>query len=140
MRQSSGRVPDRNPLSDGNQNFLGEEKRFEPNLSKEALQQLRQKLHLGEEEHDRTLAEIIQENPNLLNSVTPKSAELGLAKTKLKAVRNDNSSQSAIKPIQQNYLHKAFTQIKPIKDKKPKNYSQDIPTKIKWLGDGTDQN
>ncbi len=113
---------------------------FAPSRSKEALQQLRGKLQLGDEEHDRALAEIIQENPNLLNSVTPKSSELGLARTKLKAVRNDNSSQSAIKPIQQNYLHKAFTQIKPIKDKKPKNYSQDIPTKIKRLGNGTDQN
>ena len=48
------------------------ERLFEPNISKEALQRLRKKLQLGEEEHDRVLAEIIQENLNLLNSFTSK--------------------------------------------------------------------
>ena len=116
------------------------EKRFEPNIGKEGLQQLRQKLHLGDEEHDRALTEIIQENPNLLNSFTSNNSKLGLARTKLKAVRNDHSSQSAIKPIQPNYLHKALTQIKRIRDKNPQNYSQDIPTQIKGSEDITDQN
>ena len=116
------------------------EKRFEPNISKEALQQLRHKLHLGDEEHERILAEIIQENPNLLHSVTPKSSKLGLARTELRAERNDNSSQLGIKPVPKNYLHKALTQIKHIRDKKTQNYSQDTPTKIKNIGDKTNQN
>ena len=115
------------------------ERRFEPNISKEALQLLRPKLHLKEEEHDRALAEISQENPNLLNSFRSKSSELGLARTKLKAVRKDHSRQSAIQPIQPNYLDKALTQIKRIRDKKTKNYSQDIPTQIKGSGEITDQ-
>ena len=53
-----------------------EEKRFEPIFSKEALLQLREKLQLGDEEHDRILAEILQEKPNLLDSFMPKTSEL----------------------------------------------------------------
>ena len=45
------------------------EKLFEPNISREALKQLRDKLQLEEEEHDRILVEIIREQPNLLNPV-----------------------------------------------------------------------
>ena len=116
------------------------EKRFEPNISREALQQLRVKLQLGDEEHDRALAEIIQENPTLLNSFTSKSSELGLTRTKLKTFRNTHNSQSAIKPIPKNYLNIALTQIKRIRDKKQKNYTQNIPTQIKGIGDKTDQN
>ncbi|MGB5632488.1 MAG: 4Fe-4S binding protein [Waterburya sp.] len=108
-----------------------EEKRFEPNISKEALQQLRQKLQLKDQEHDHALSEIIQENPELLNLVTSRSPKLGKARTKLKAVRNDNSNQSGTKPISQNYLHEALTQMKPIKTQGQKNSCQDSPTQIK---------
>ena len=48
------------------------EKLFEPNVSREALRQLRDKLQLEEEEHDRILIEIIREKPELIGSVAHK--------------------------------------------------------------------
>ena len=89
-----------------------QERLFKPDLSQEALQQLRSKLKLGAAEHDRLLAEIIQENSNLLDSVTPQSSRLGLARTKLKSGRNKSSSQSMKKS-----LSKALTQIKSGRDR-----------------------
>lgn len=132
------------------------EKRFKPDISKEALQQLRQKLQLQDEEHDCALAEIIQEKPNLLNSFTSTNSGLSLARTKLRAVRNNHGSlrdsameeqsllglrQSGIKPIQKNYLPQASTQIKRVRDKKQrnKNDSQVLPTKIKDISDRNDR-
>lgn len=94
-----------------------EEKLFEPNISQEILQQLRNQLHLGEEEHDRALAEIIQEQPNLLDSFTFKGSELDLPKTRLRSARSDQSKQSG-KP-QKKYLSQALTNIKQrMRDKK----------------------
>lgn len=109
-----------------------EEQLFEPSVSKEALRQLREKLQLGDEEHDRILAEIIQEQPELLYPVTSKRSTLNLARTQLNAVKNNKGDRSAIKSIQNNYLPQAVTQIKPIKEQK-KNYSQDTPTKIRRI-------
>ena len=111
------------------------EKRFKPDMSKEAFQQLRQKLQLQDEEHDRALTEIIQENPNILNVVTPTSPEFGIARTQLRAMGKDNSSELGNKAIQKNSLHKALTKIKPLKNQQPKNPSQDTPTKIKQVSD-----
>ena len=87
------------------------EKVFKPDLSKEALQQLRSQLKLGDEEHDRILAKILQEKPNILDSATPQSSRLGLARTKLRV-----GSQSATKLIPKNSLSKVLTQIKPSRD------------------------
>ncbi len=109
-----------------------EEKLFEPSISKEALRQLREKLQLGDEEHDRTLAEIIQEQPDLLYPISSTGSKLSLARTKLKTNRNNKSDRSALESIQNNYLHQAVTQIKPIEEQK-KNYSQDAPTKIRQI-------
>ncbi|HEY9771739.1 MAG TPA: hypothetical protein V6C71_25125 [Coleofasciculaceae cyanobacterium] len=114
------------------------EQLFEPNISKEALLQLRKQLQLEDEEHDRILAEIIQEQPNLIYSGTSQRSRLGLARTKLK-IKNNPSDRSAIKPIQNNRLHQAFTKIKLIK-KQTKNYSQVIPTKIRRIAVKNHQN
>ncbi len=108
-----------------------EERRFEPNISKKALEQLRQKLKLKEIEHDRALSEIIQENPELLNLLTSRSSQFGKARTQIKAVRNQNSNQSGTKAISLNSLHRALTQIKPNKVQDQKNSCQNTPTKIK---------
>ena len=116
------------------------EKRFEANVSKEALQQLRQKLHLGDEEHHRALAEIIQEKPELVNSVSPKSSQFGVARTKLRAVKNQNSSELGSKSIPKNYLDKALTQIKPNRSQKSQSGYEDLPTQIKQLKDKRNQN
>ncbi|WP_081942868.1 4Fe-4S binding protein [Myxosarcina sp. GI1] len=113
------------------------EKRFEPDVSKEALQQLRDKLQLRDEEHDRLLTEIIQENPKLINPVSSKNSELSLAKTKFKALRNKQSGNLA-KPIQTSYLYRALTQVKGDRHKRPKGYSQDVPTKIRKVEDKID--
>ena len=45
------------------------EKLFEPNASREALRQLRDKLELTEEEHDRILLEVIEGKPDLIGQV-----------------------------------------------------------------------
>ena len=45
-----------------------QEQHFRPNLSKEALELLRHQLNLEDEEHDRILAEIIQQKPDLIAS------------------------------------------------------------------------
>ena len=117
-----------------------EEKRFEPSISKEALQQLRGKLHLGEEEHHRALGEIIQEQPELVNSVPPKSSKFSVARTKLRAVRNQNSSELGIKPVPKNYLDQALTKIKPIREKKSQSDYEELPTQIKQFQDKREQN
>lgn len=94
-----------------------EKELFKPDISKEALQQLRSKLQIGEEEHDRILAEIIRENSDLLDLDMPQSSRLGLARTKLKAVKNKSSNQLATKSTPKNYLSKALTQIRPNRDR-----------------------
>lgn len=93
------------------------EKLFEPNMSKETLQQLRQKLQLTDEEHDRILAKIIQEQPHLLDLVTSQNTKRGLIKTKLK-VRTDSNIQLGIKSVSKKHLRQAFTKIKPPRDKR----------------------
>lgn len=106
------------------------EKLFEPNISKEALRQLREKLKLGDEEHDRILAEIIQENPELVYPVTSKSSKLGLAKTKLRVASKNLGEPRVINAIQHNRLQQVSTQIKPIKER-TNTISQDTPTEIR---------
>ena len=115
------------------------EQYFEPSVSKEALQQLRQKLQLPETEHDRALAEISQEQPHILNSFMSQSSKIGLKRTKIRAIGNKHRSQSGIKSIQKNYLPQELTQIKPIRAKKLNN-SPNILTKIKDIRDKNDQN
>ena len=101
-----------------------EEKRFEPISSREVLSQLREKLQLGDEEHDRVLAEILQENPNLLDSFMPKISEVGLPRrTQSKAVKS--------------YLQKGVTTIR---NKKQKSYIKNTKTKIRGITQQTNQN
>ena len=102
------------------------EKRF-VSISKEVLQTLREKLQLGDEEHDRVLTEISQQP---ISSVTSNSS-LGLARTTLRADRE----RSGLKPIKNN-LNTPLTQIKRIREQK--NDSQGIPTKIRH-DDNTNQ-
>ena len=101
-------------------------KRF-VSISKEVLQTLREKLQLGDEEHDRVLTEISQQP---ISSVTS-NRSLGLARTTLKADRE----RSGLKPIENN-LNTPLTQIKRIREQK--NDSQGIPTKIRH-DDNTNQ-
>ena len=109
---------------------------FESNISKEALKQLRQKLQLQESDHDRALAEISQVQPNLVYSSASPSPKLGLERTKLKATKNRHSSQSNLPK----HLPKDLTQIKPLREKKPKQDSQDIPTQIKQTKSNPEEN
>lgn len=102
------------------------EKRF-ASISKEVLQTLREKLQLGDEEHDRVLTEISQQP---ISSVTS-NRSLGLARTTLKA----DKERSGLKPIENN-LNTPLTQIKRIREQK--NDSQGIPTKIRH-DDNTNQ-
>ena len=107
------------------------EKRFKPDRSKEALEQLRQKLQLQDQEHDRALTAIIRENSQVLNLVTP-SSELSSNKTKLRAIRKNNAGKSNAKVVRQNALRKALTKIKPPQDRQAKNFP-DAPTKIRQV-------
>lgn len=109
------------------------EKRVQPNTSKEALQQLRQKLQLQEKEHYRALTEIIQENPQILNVAPPKNSEFGLARTKLRAMGKDKSRKLGTKAIRKNSLHQAITKLKSFKNHQTNNFSQHTPTKIKQV-------
>ncbi len=102
-----------------------EEKRFEPIVSKEALSQLREKLQLGDEEHDRVLAEILQENPNLLDSFMPKTSEVGWTRRR--------KQSNAVN----NYLQKGVTTIRK---KKQKTYIQNTETTIRGISQQTNQN
>ena len=102
-----------------------EEKRFEPIFSKEALSQLREKLQLGDEEHDRVLAEILQENPNLLDSFMPKTSEVGWTRRR--------KQSNAVN----NYLQKGVTTIRK---KKQKTYIQNTETTIRGISQQTNQN
>jgi len=58
---------------------------------KEVLQQLRQKLNLGEEEHDRALAAILQHRPHLFNSATSKRSTLSLARTEFRGTKKNDT-------------------------------------------------
>lgn len=84
------------------------EKQFRPDVSKTELQELRAKLQLKDEEHDRALSEIIQAQPQLVNPLMPTNSELSIARTEIRDVKNKPSIHSKIKPIPQNH----FTQIR----------------------------
>ena len=107
------------------------EKLFEPSISKEALRQLRARLKLEDEEHDRILAEIIQENPKLIYPVTSKSSKLGFSQTKLRVTSRNTGDRTVIKPIQHKHLHQVSTQIKPTE--RTNTCSQNKPTKIRRI-------
>ena len=101
---------------------------FEPSVSKDALQQLREKLQLGEEEHDRILGEILQEKPDLSYPIASYSSKFSLAKTKLK------SDRCAIESTQHNHLHQALTQIKSTKKRTTSSLQDtDTPTRIRRI-------
>ena len=103
------------------------EKLFEPNISKEALKQVRQKLQLTDEEHDRILTKILQQQPHLVYPVVKQKSKLSLVRTKLKTT----SKNSIIaKPMRRNYLSQAPTQIKSA-NKQNRSCLQNAITEIK---------
>lgn len=85
---------------------------IEANQDNQALQLLRQKLKITDDEHDHILIEILQANPELAKPTKNQQLQLSSAKTRIKAEGLRESDRSRSKSKSSN-LSTVLTKIKP---------------------------